>query len=204
MQQMPFNNYNKERSKKQWLYFIFLAVIPTIIIACVLYIITGYLSPEDPNMKLFIALAAGALGIVISLSLVDYKLVMSESSKFNIARTEVGDERMSDGSDLVSKSLKFLGHETEGSSTEIKVDGETLVQVCRTVNMHTVCNVRKVAKENGVSNICIVVSSHSYKRISHKAKKLADKYNIQTVNYSDILTTIYDRIEPDSFEDCEE
>ena len=202
--QQPFGNYSKERSKKRWSYFMFLAVIPTIVVACASYIITGHVSPEDPNMKLFIASAAGALGIIVSLSLADYKLVMSESFKFNIARTEVGDERMSSDSDFVSKSLKFLGYEIKRDKNDaIVVEDETLVHVCKTVNMQTVCNARRTAKEKEVSNTCIVIRDHSCKRVSPKAKNLADKYNIQIINYDDILNTVYDKIEPNDFEDCE-
>ena len=204
MQQIPFNNYSKERSKKQLLYFMFLAIVPTIIVACALYVIIGYLSPEDPHWQPFITCIAGILGIILSLSLVDYKLVRNESFKFNIARTEVGDERMSDGSNLISKSLKFLGYEIKRDKNDaIVVDNDALVHVCKTVNMHTVCDVRKLSKIKEVSNICIVISEYSYKHVSPKAKKMADKYNIQIVNYSDVLTTVYNKIEPDNVEDCE-
>ena len=59
MQQIPFNNYSKERSKKQLSYFMFLAIVPTIIVACALYAIIGYLSPEDPHWQPFITCIAG-------------------------------------------------------------------------------------------------------------------------------------------------
>ena len=203
---MPFNNRKTARYKKHNR----TASICGIII-CIFAVIISYPIQQhyDYIPQVAISLGISIPSIAIIVIAYAYKEDKYDEIAFHVAEDALGMkcERV----EGVSTALTFLGHKVESKSIvddrlsthdHVLVDDSVLVRLCKVVSNMTIRDTLDIADKHDVPYVCIVVLAYSRNDVTKKAKQEAKKYeSVSIVDYSDILRTVYENIEPDSDSD---